>query len=201
MLPRAADVASAPDRLFLEIFFFLKLLKWDSRGRSTLIDKTSTTRFDLSAAKSIWSWKRCVIHSFFFFSLPGCFFFFFFPVTAYRTDGSQLLWQIPSRWGQSAWWAVWLGHGLLRPGDPSFQCFPFYFWPTANGRSGSEWAYTSSGSHGGGPLGNTRLSLPGCSFNSYEKTERRAFSFSCNRLKLLVLNLTGPSGLLFRKQW
>lgn len=107
---------------------------------------------------------KAMCDSFFFFSLTGCF-SFFPPVTAYRTDGSQLLWQIPSRWGQSAWWAVWLGHGLLRPGDPSFQCFPLYIWTTANGQSGSEWAFTSSGSHGGGPLGNTRLSSPGCSFN------------------------------------
>lgn len=30
-----------------------------------------------------------------------------------RTNGSQLFWQLPSRWGQSSWRAVWLGHGLL----------------------------------------------------------------------------------------
>lgn len=40
----------------------------------------------------------------------------FFPSAvfpAYRTDGSQLFWQLPSRWRQSSWWAVWLGCGLL----------------------------------------------------------------------------------------
>lgn len=67
------------------------------------------TGFDLLAAKD--QGVRCRISFDFFFSLSAS-------TTAYRTNGSQLLWQIPSGWRQSAWRALWLGRGLLRAAAP-----------------------------------------------------------------------------------
>lgn len=79
---------------------------------------TRATRFDLWGSND--QIARCRTHYF----LSASFFFLFFfqmTTTAYRTDGSQLLWQIPSGRGQSAWRALWLGHGLLRPAASLLQ--------------------------------------------------------------------------------
>lgn len=57
------------------------------------------------------------------------FIFFYFSSSssslALRTNWLQLLRQVPSRWGQSSWWAVWLGHGLLRVSMWWLGCYCF----------------------------------------------------------------------------
>lgn len=63
-----------------------------------------------------------------------------------------------------------------------FPLFSFHFWPNLNGQSGFSGDLISSGSHGGGPLGNR-----GCNYlvtfwsyawlSKYKWTDRREFSF------------------------